>query len=449
MSLGVPENCSNGIDDDEDGLVDCDDPKCCGNAACFTNPQCNILSETLLSRQAVMNNVEVSAPDFAGTSTLKFTDLEFVKITTGSFAEKGFSKGKCEATFAGVAFTGEWKGVTFLKPQERKIYLKGAVTGQIDATVEGYLTESVPNSGNYDKYQATWKIGRLGFSATSVTINVNGTISYQDTEYPNTELYLLQANIETTPSGDYDPDPLNVVLTHLRVVREDSPYVGEGFSIISYDSKSGSGQGWTYDRLFSQGIVRMEGLFSSPLYGIAFATLDDRTLTKTLSLLIKRIDLGLPPLADIDAILSVPAWVSPGQTLDIMIQYRNNGSVIAENVVVICNLPTTVDYVSSTGGGIYRWERHEVFWKLGTLLPGKGGLLSAKIYYPWGLPDQSSHPILVLSGTTTADKDHFLNPDYEDLFILQDYLDYQPLQITSTKQYRPRISVICFHLMQG
>ena len=437
MSLWVPENCTNGMDDDEDGLVDCDDPECCGSAACFTNPQCNILSETLLSRQAVMNNVETIAPDFAGTSTLYFTDLEFVKITTGSFAEKGFSKGNCEVTFEGTAYSGEWKGVTFLKPQERKVYLKGAVTGQINAAVEGYLTESVPNSGDYDQYQAIWKIGRLGASATSAIIDVNGTLSYQDTEYPGTDLYLLQANIGTTPSGDYAPDPLDVVLTHLRVVREDSPYVGEGFSIISYNSKSGSGQGWTYDKLLPQGTVRMEGLFSSPLYGIAIATLDDRTLLKTLSMQIKRIDLSLPPLADLYALLMVPTWVSPGQMLDVMIEYGNNGTVMAENVVVICNLPTTVDYVSSTGSGIYRWETHEVLWKLGPLLPGKGGLLSAKIYYPWGLESGSSHPIIVLSGTTTADKDHFLNPDYEDLFTLQDYLDYQPLQITSSEMIPP------------
>ena len=437
MSLGVPENCTNGIDDDEDGLVDCDDPECCGNGACFTNPQCNIFSETLLGRQAVINNVEISAPDFAGTSTLNFTDLEFVKITTGSFAEKGFSKGNCEATFEGAAYSGEWKGVIFLKPQERKIYLKGAVTGQINAAVEGCLTESAPNSGNYDKYQATWKIGRLGASATSAIIDVNGTISYQDTEYPGTDLYLLQANIGTTPSGDYAPDPLNVVLTHLRVVREDSPYYGEGFSIISYDSKSGSGQGWTYDRILPQGIVRMEGLLNGPLYGIAIASLDNRALTKTLSMQIKRIDLGLPPLADIDAMLLVPAWVSPGQTLDIMIGYRNNGTVIAENVVVIGNLPTTVDYISSTGDGIYRWETHEVFWKLGTLLPQESGLLSAKIYYSWGLPLHSFHPIIVLSGTTTVDKNHFLNPAYEDPFTLQDYLDYQPVQITSSEIIPP------------
>ena len=434
----VNEDCANGIDDDEDGLVDCDDPECCGDAACFTNPVCPIKTETLLSRQAVMSNVEVTAPDFAGTSTLNFTGLEFVKITTGSFAEKGFSKGACEATLEGAVYTGEWKGVAFLKPLERKIYLKGAVTGQINATVEGYLTESVLNSENYDKYQATWKIGRLGGTDASATINANGTVSYQNnTEYPNTELYLLQANIETTPSGDYDPDPLNVVLTHLRVVREDSPYFGEGFSIISYNSVSGSGQGWTYDRLLFPGVVEMKGLFSSPLFGIASATLDDSTIPRTLSLRIERIDLGIPPMADLEVRTWGPQRVSPGQTVDYMVEYRNDGVVSAEDAVIVLELPSLAQYLSSTNEGIYRWETHEAFWKLGTVIPGQKGVLSVKVYFPWGLAQGIPQPILAKYCTSSTEKDYYLNPDREPLCDSQDYLDYQPLEITSENILTP------------
>src|SRR3990172_7957558 len=152
------DDCSTGIDDDFDGLTDCKDPDCCGNSTCVEKVcEESTLTETLLSQKAVMNNVEVSG-DFS--STLNFTELEFVHINTGSFAGKGFSKGTCEVTLEGVSYKGKWSGVLFQKSKERKIYLKGAITGEIDATVEGDLTESVSESGMYDQYQATWKIGR-------------------------------------------------------------------------------------------------------------------------------------------------------------------------------------------------------------------------------------------------------------------------------------------------
>lgn len=143
------------------------------------------LLETLRSQKALLN-VSVSG-DFS--STLNFTNFEIASITTGPFAGKGFSKGEFETTLEGITYKGGWKGALFLKPQEKKIYLKGAISGEISATVEGYLTESVPENGIYDQYQATWKIGRLGTTTTSATIKLNGILSYQsDSEFPSTEL---------------------------------------------------------------------------------------------------------------------------------------------------------------------------------------------------------------------------------------------------------------------
>ncbi|HHT9127081.1 MAG TPA: hypothetical protein ACFYD6_14890, partial [Candidatus Brocadiia bacterium] len=376
------EDCVNGIDDDNDGLVDCDDPECCDDPVCFDTQICSGITEDLLAEEATMNDVEVSG-DF--TSTLNFTNFELVRITTGAFAGKGFSKGECETTLDGISYTGEWKGALFLKPQEKKIYLKGAITGEISATVEGYLTESIPDSGVYDKYYATWQVGKLGGAVASFTLNLNGTLSYQgETPYNGTHLYLLQANVETTDNGHYGGD-LNTVLTHLRVVSEGNPYVGEGFSIMSYNSASGAGQGWTYDRLLTQGIVRMEGLFSSPLYGIATATLDDSTLTKTLSLRIERVDKGKPPAPDLRVRTWGPERVSPGQTVDYIIEYRNDGTKAAEDVDVNMKLPLAVGYVSNTGEASYNRESHEVVWHLGNVSPKSKGLVSTKETISWGL----------------------------------------------------------------
>src|SRR3990172_2472926 len=411
------DDCSNGIDDDFDGLTDCKDPDCCGNSTCVEKVcEESTLTETLLSQKAVMNNVEVSG-DFS--STLNFTELEFVHINTGSFAGKGFSKGTCEVTLEGVSYKGEWSGVLFQKSQERKIYLKGAITGEIDATVEGNLTESVSESGTYDQYQATWKIGRLKNSETSATIYLNGTVSYQESaEYSNTEIRFLQTNIERALSGDYE-DTVNIVSTHLRVMSEGNPYEGEGFSIISYTSESGTGEGWTYDKAVSPDQAELSGLCTSPYYGIASGTL----IKKTLYLSIKRIDKGLPPMADLEVKTWGPQRVSPGQTVDYMIEYRNDGTRSADDSVVVVQLPDEVEYISSTNAGIYKWETNEVIWKLGSLLPLDKGNLSVKVTVKWGLSQGTQFTISALIGTNSDEKDVYT--EGMSFLNVTEYLNYQ------------------------
>jgi len=311
------------------------------------------LFETLLAQEAILNNVTLSG-DF--TSTLDFTNFEIVSITTGSFAGKGFSKGECQTTLGGISYTGNWQGALFLKPQEGKIYLKGAMSGEISATVEGYLTESVIGSGTYDQYQATWRIGRLGSTTTSATVNLTGTLSYQSSsEFPATELYILQTNIEGTISGHYS-GPLSTVLTHLRVVEGTNPYSGEGFSIISYVSESGIGEGWTYDKIVSPGKVRLKGLFDSPLFGIVTATLNESELPRTLSINVERVDLALPPMADLKVTAWGPGRVSPGQTVNYVIEYRNEGLKAADDVIVFNALDDFVKHISALGN---TWPRSQ------------------------------------------------------------------------------------------
>ena len=132
----------------------------------------------------------------------------------------------------------------------------------------------------------------------------------------------------------------------------------------------------------------MRGLFSSPLFGIGSAALNDGALEKNfLHFSIERVDPGLPPMADLEVKTWGPGMVSPGQTVDYVVEYRNDGVVSAENVVILLALPSLPTYLSSTNNGIYRWERHEAFWKLGTVLPQQRGVLSVKVQFPWGLPE--------------------------------------------------------------
>src|SRR3990170_4342124 len=75
----------------------------------------------------------------------------------------------------------------------------------------------------------------------------------------------------------------------------------------------------------------MSGLCTSPYYGIASGTL----IKKTLYLSIKRIDKGLPPMADLEVKTWGPQRVSPGQTVNYMVEYRNDGVKAAEGMTLI------------------------------------------------------------------------------------------------------------------
>ncbi len=341
------------------------------------------LHETLYGREAILQNGQVVG-DINGV--FDFNNFDTVIINTGPWAGKGFSKGQFQATLEGAAYTGQWNGVLFLKPQERKIYLKGATSGEISATVEGYLTESVPDSNVYDQYQATWKIGRIGNITTSATVNLNGTLIYQDSsEFPATELHILQSSIEGAVSGHY-AGPLSSVLNHIRIADSNNPYFGEGFSIISYVSESGQGQGWTYDKVTSPGIVEMKGLFDSPLFGIVSGTLDERNLPRSLFATIERIDLGLPPMADLEVTTWGPTRVSPGQTIDYIIEYRNDGLKSATEAIIYFYPDLLLVYKSASKGAYYNNYAHRVTWDLGALPAKSIGYLSVQVEIPKGLP---------------------------------------------------------------
>jgi uncharacterized repeat protein (TIGR01451 family) len=340
------------------------------------------LVETLHVKKAVLNTMAVSG-DLNGT--LDFTSFEIVSIATGSFANEGFSKGEWEAALEGASYKGDWRGAIFLKPSERKIYLKGAISGEISGVVEGYLTETVPGSGVYDRYQATWRITRVYTETTSATLSLNGTLTYQSgTEFPATELYVLQTSTEGAIFGDYNCS-LSAVLTHVQVTGI-SPYNGEGFSIISYSSDIGAGEGWTYDCLASPGMVKLKGLFTSPLLGKVSATLDETTSPRSLLIYLERVDLGLPPTADLKVRAWGPGRASPGQTVTYAIELRNDGLKSAENITLVYLPPLLTDFVSASLPGNYDDVIHMVRWDFENIPPKTVKYLSIQVKILWGLP---------------------------------------------------------------
>jgi uncharacterized repeat protein (TIGR01451 family) len=373
------------------------------------------LVDALLVQKAVLSNAVVKG-DLNGT--FDFANLEMVSIESGSFAGNGFSKGQWQANLEGVSYTGDCKGFAYLVPVERRVCLKGVISGDISAIAKGYLTESVPDSGIYDQYEATWKLARVGSETISGTISLAGTVSYQESmEYLSTQLYALQTSVEGTTFGHYT-GPLSTVLTHIRVADGNNPYLGEGFSIISYISDSGSGQGWAYNSLVSANISELKGMFSSPLLGIFSGALDESRTPRGFSIEIERIDLGLPPAPDLKVKTWGPTRVSPGQTINYIIEYRNDGLKTAEGPELIMKLPVTTNYISNTGGGRYNKESHEVVWSFENIPAKYRGYVSIKETILWGLPGGTllDHTVIVPISKTEIEIDPTVSiSDYEIL----------------------------------
>jgi len=372
---------------------------------------CTLL-ETVVKQELTLEGITVRG-DFQ--STLDFTSFEIVTITTGPFAGKGFSKGKCRTTLDGVLYEGDWNGAVFLEPQGRKIYLKGAISGEIEATVEGYLNESVPESSIYDEYYATWNIGHLGGRITSGTINLSGSVSAQSSsEFGATNLYVLQSNVHGVTYSYYDGE-LSCVVNHVRIQDVTNPYDGEGFSMISYLFDSGSGQGWTYDKAASPGKLEMKGLFSYPFFGIVSGVLDESEVPRTLSMTVQRVDFGVPPAPDLKVIAWGPKRVSPGESVTYILEYRNDGLKITDNATVMVWPTCLSTFRSASSGGNYDSEIHLLRWD-SINVPVKGrGFLYVGVEILWGLPP---HIKLFNQADIHASPQQLSPPDelYEKLF---------------------------------
>jgi hypothetical protein len=108
---------------------------------------------------------------------------------------------------------------------------------------------------------------------------------------------------------------------------------------------------------------------------------------------------------------------SPGETVQYAIAYGNPTSETVQNAVLRVALPANSTYVDSTGNGILWPQRNQIFWKLGNLAPGAGGLLAVRVTYAWGLPDGLKTAVVAqVAGST-------VNPQ---LFNVAEYLDYSP-----------------------
>ncbi|MFO0795797.1 MAG: Ig-like domain-containing protein, partial [Candidatus Brocadiaceae bacterium] len=73
--------------------------------------------------------------------------------------------------------------------------------------------------------------------------------------------------------------------------------------------------------------------------------------------------------------------------------------------------------------GIYRLDKHEVFWKLGTIPPKSSGILTAKVLLQWGLPHVMISNIALIA-TNSDEVDKYLYPDKIPNLDVAAYLEY-------------------------
>jgi uncharacterized repeat protein (TIGR01451 family) len=118
-------------------------------------------------------------------------------------------------------------------------------------------------------------------------------------------------------------------------------------------------------------------------------------------------------------------FVTPGDTLSMLVQYDNTFGRTLEDVIVIFEPPPGFAYVSSTKGGIYRGDRSQVFWKLGNLTTGATGALSATFEVPPGLPNHLDLRFFAL----------FAARNIETTINIDNYLNYDPLDVLSEREF--------------
>jgi uncharacterized repeat protein (TIGR01451 family) len=116
-----------------------------------------------------------------------------------------------------------------------------------------------------------------------------------------------------------------------------------------------------------------------------------------------------------------PNLFSPGQTVRYAVAYDNQTAQTIQGAVVVVQLPTAVEYLDSTAGGIFWPERNQVFWLLGDIASQQRDALTLRVRYSWGLPQGHRDGILTLVGARTM-------PDSR--IDVAAYEEFAPAQIT-------------------
>jgi len=308
------------------------------------------LSETLRAEDIFVTNVVSTRPIWG---TMDFSSFTLVSVHTGSFAGKGFARASWTANFngSGEIFSGTLKAMSFYTPASGKVYLKGATTGDISGTFDGYISETSPGSGVYNNFSGVWTYNKMGTEANTGNIYLSGNSTMNSMQdYPNTHLKLVQENVAGTMTG-YVNLPINSMLTHLRIDDSANPYNGEGYLSLSYVS-NGTGPGWAYAKQSASGVIMLTGLSDFPMDGILTGALNDTISPHTLAINIEHIALTQAE-SRLKVNVNMSKGVSPGEIVTERIAVINNGDAPAYDIDLIAVPIPYADFVAASGNYKY------------------------------------------------------------------------------------------------
>lgn len=369
------------------------------------------LIQSILANKGSLENGSIHG-DLSGT--FNFTNFEIVTFKTGSFANNGFFKGLWNANIDDNIYDGEIQGFAIYSPTENKITLNGAVTGitGTEGLFKGTLEETLIGSSILNKFQGVWKLGKIGDLSTFAIVNLTGTLNYTESNfYPNINTTVIQSIEEGKLSGDYEEN-VSAAMTTVMIDDENNPYNGEGYSVTSYSSNIGQGEGWAYNKLISPGIINIIGILTTPLESIAYGELNYGSQNQVqqnapaltslnngqtslasgessgaLSLSLSRVDDNLPIAPDIKITISGPGRVSPGGAFEYIIELINNGYKSATDVTLEVYLDNIL--IFNTASVNYNYEDHKVSWNFKELLPRSSKQFFVKVTVPGGLEEDT------------------------------------------------------------
>ena len=308
------------------------------------------ISATLLEQDG---SIPSAASTGAVTGTFSFSPFVLTRIIGGPFSDSGFITARWTETSSGFPPTqGDFRGVVFRSSTSAPLSVKGAMTGDIRATVDGTLAESNPGSGVFDLLNAGLRFNQFASQGISGNIYLQGSAVYAASQqFSNVSLNILQTSVSGPISGPYSGN-LNMTATRVRVSDPSNPHNGQGFADISFQSALGSGSAWAYSKTFFNELTRLTGWSDDPLKGLMTGILDESANPRSFLAWIEGLNVGLPPTGSLimKVIGPVTGGVSPGQTLSYGITLINPGYQAVNNMSVIVAYPDRTDFIAASPG---------------------------------------------------------------------------------------------------
>ncbi|MCJ7768702.1 hypothetical protein MUP79_09970, partial [Candidatus Bathyarchaeota archaeon] len=122
------------------------------------------------------------------------------------------------------------------------------------------------------------------------------------------------------------------------------------------------------------------------------------------------IDMDESDEANLKVLIWGPSRASPGQTIDYVIEHRNDGLMSAKNMTVIFVPPFLTEFVSASPQFAYDDVIHMMRYDLLNVFPKSSGYLTVRVRLLWGLP----------LGTTLDAEVYILPKEFADLAFEHD-----------------------------